>query len=33
MEVEELAQLVRCLPHKDEDLNSIPRTQVKGGKG
>lgn len=33
VEVGELAQLVRCLPHKHEDLNSIPRTQISSGKG
>lgn len=32
MEVQELAQLVKGLPHKLEDLNSIPRTQVKKGR-
>lgn len=29
MEVQELAQLVKGLPHKLEALNSIPRTQVR----
>lgn len=33
MEVQEIAQLLKGLPHELEDLNSVPRTQVKKGKG
>lgn len=32
MEVQEIAQLLKGLPHELEDLNSISRTQVKKGR-